>query len=53
MPAFTCAAVQVRVTTGGPIRTPNAPCFLRCAVIGASHSSSESLAQSISGPSGR
>ena len=38
MPALTCSAVQRRVTTGGPIRTPNAPWPRRCSVIGASQS---------------
>ena len=29
MPSLTCSARQRRVTTGGPIRTANAPCSLR------------------------
>ena len=52
-PSFTWAALQRRVTTGGPIRTPKAPCSLRYAVMGASQSPSRSVDQSRTGPSGR
>ena len=53
MPAFTWSADQRRVTTGGPIRTANAPWPLRCATIGASQASRSSPDQSMTGPSGR
>ena len=53
MPSLTCAALQRRVTTGGPIRTPNAPCSFRWAAIGASQAPRSSSSQSMTGPSGR
>ena len=53
MPSFTCCAVHRRVTTGGPIRIPNAPRALRCAAIGSNHAPRSSVSQSMTGPSGR
>ena len=41
------------VITGGPMRTPKAPCPLRCSTIGANQASRAVEDQSICGPSGR
>ena len=53
MPALTVAVSHRRVTTGGPIRTPNAPWDLRWAAIGVSQEARSSSSQSMTGPSGR
>lgn len=47
------AASQRRMITGGPIFTEKAPCCLRWASIGWSHSSRWGENQLITGPSGR
>ena len=53
MPSLTWAAVHRWVTTGGPMRMPNAPCSRRWAAIGVSQAAEVIGSQSMSGPSGR
>ncbi len=53
MPVATVAASQRRTTSGGPMRTENAPSFSRCAIRGSRYRSGRWLCQSIAGPSGR